>query len=112
MLGASTLIHGAVVRNSILHREVILEEGVELENCIVLDSVVIRRGAKLRRAIIDRYNVIPAGSRIGYDRDADGERYHVCDSGIVVIPDRESQRRPPRNVKNRNFTSDYSIFTA
>lgn len=82
---AGCLINGATVRNSILRREVILEPEVELDGCIVMDNVVIRRGAKLKRAIVDRYNVIEAGARIGYDLDTDRRRYHVTDSGIVVL---------------------------
>lgn len=84
---AGCLIHGAVVKNSILRREVVLEPGVELDGCIIMDNVLIRRGAKLKKAIVDRYNVIEAGSQIGYDLEADRSRYHVTASGLVVIPE-------------------------
>jgi glucose-1-phosphate adenylyltransferase len=30
--------------------------------------------------------VIPAGTVIGYDHEADKRRFHVTESGIVVIP--------------------------
>jgi len=39
----------------------------------------------LRRAIIGGYNVIEAGTRIGYDRELDSRRYHVTDTGITVV---------------------------
>nr|BAL55692.1 glucose-1-phosphate adenylyltransferase [uncultured Gammaproteobacteria bacterium]BAL57272.1 glucose-1-phosphate adenylyltransferase [uncultured Gammaproteobacteria bacterium] len=84
---AGCLIHGAKVKNSILRREVVLEPGVELDGCILMDNVIVKRGAKLRKAIVDRYNVIEAGATIGYDLEADRGRYHVTDSGIVVIPE-------------------------
>jgi len=35
--------------------------------------------------IVDRYNNIEAGQRIGYDLDADRKHYHVTDSGIVIV---------------------------
>ena len=85
MLGAGTLIKGASVRNSILRREIVLEQDVELEDCIIMDYVIVRRGSKLKRVIVDRYNTIEPNTRIGYDREADARRYHVTDSGIVVL---------------------------
>ena len=86
MLGGGALVKGASLRNTIVRREVVLEEGAELEDCIIMDYVVIRRGAKLKRAIVDRYNTVPAHARIGYDLDADRSRWFVTDSGIVVVP--------------------------
>lgn len=86
ILGAGTLLKGGVVRDSIIRREVVVEEGAELDQCIVMDYGIIRRGARLRRVIIDRYNTIAPDSRIGFDPAADRARYHTTESGIVVIP--------------------------
>jgi len=85
MLGAGTLIKGASVHNSILRREIVLEQDVELEDCMIMDYVIVRRGSKLKRVIVDRYNTIEPNTRIGYDREADARRYHVTDSGITVL---------------------------
>ncbi|NWG72899.1 MAG: glucose-1-phosphate adenylyltransferase, partial [Parvularculaceae bacterium] len=87
ILGAGTLLKGGRVKDSIVRREVVIEEGVELDQCIVMDYAIIRRGARLRRVIIDRYNTIAPDSRIGYDAGRDrAAGYHVTESGIVVIP--------------------------
>jgi glucose-1-phosphate adenylyltransferase len=40
----------------------------------------------VRRAIIDQDNDVPAGVRIGWDIDEDRRRFHVTESGIVVVP--------------------------
>ncbi|MFN7086993.1 MAG: glucose-1-phosphate adenylyltransferase [Burkholderiales bacterium] len=85
VLGAGTLVKSAKLTNSILRREVVLERDVEIEDSIIMDYTKIRQGARLRRVIVDRYNVIEAGQRIGYDHDADRQRYHVTESGIVVV---------------------------
>jgi glucose-1-phosphate adenylyltransferase len=85
ILGAGTLVNGASVKNSVLRREVFVDEGAELEDCVVMDNVRIGRRACLRRAIVDRCNTLPPGTRIGFDLDQDRRRYHVCDSGIVVV---------------------------
>ncbi len=86
ILGSGTLIKGATVRNSVVRREVVLEEDVEIEDCIIMDYTVIRQGARLKRVIVDRYNQIQPGDRIGFDRAADENRFHVSPSGIVVVP--------------------------
>jgi glucose-1-phosphate adenylyltransferase len=85
MIGSGTLIKGGTLRNTIIRREVVLEEDVELEDCIIMDYVVIRRGARLKRVIVDRYNTIEPLSQIGYDMEEDRRRSFVSDSGIVVV---------------------------
>ncbi len=86
IISAGGLIKGAHIRNSIVRREVFIEEDVELDECVIMDYAVLRKGARLRRTIVDRYNTIEAGDRIGYDADADRRRFTVTDSGIVVVP--------------------------
>jgi glucose-1-phosphate adenylyltransferase len=85
VIAAGSLVQGASIRNSIIRREVIIGDDVEIEDCVIQDYVHIKRGARLRRAIIGGYNVIEAGDRIGYDRELDSRRYHVTDSGITVV---------------------------
>ncbi len=85
-IAAGTLLHDVKVSNSIIRREVVLEEGAEIEDSIIMDYSIVRRGARIRRAIVDRYNVVGEGDRIGFDLAADRARHHVTDSGIVVVP--------------------------
>jgi glucose-1-phosphate adenylyltransferase len=47
--------------------------------------VQIGPGAVIRRAILDKNVVVPEGAHIGVDLDADRARYHVSDSGVVVL---------------------------
>ncbi|MEN8213131.1 MAG: glucose-1-phosphate adenylyltransferase [Pseudomonadota bacterium] len=86
LLGAATLINGASVKNTIIRREVVVEEGAELDNCIIMDYVHIGPGAKLRNVIVDRHNNIEAGERIGFDLEEDRKRFKVTPAGVVVVP--------------------------
>jgi len=95
-IAAGGVIRDATIRNSVIRREVTIEEDVVIEDCVIMDFCVIRKGARLRRAIVDRYNVIEAGARIGYDHDADERRYSVTESGIVVVPIAEINTRADR----------------
>jgi glucose-1-phosphate adenylyltransferase len=40
----------------------------------------------VNRCIIDKNVVVPPGARIGWDREADAQRFTISDNGIVVIP--------------------------
>jgi glucose-1-phosphate adenylyltransferase len=85
LLGAASIVNGARIRNSILRREVVIEPDVEIEDCIIMDYVRVRKGARLRRTIVDRHNVIEAGTHIGHDPDADREHYAVSPGGVSVL---------------------------
>jgi glucose-1-phosphate adenylyltransferase len=85
-VGEGALVLRATIRNSILGRGVWVNEGAVIEDSIVMDFTTVGKGAHLRRAIVDRYNIIPAGQQLGLDPAADGERYRVDPSGLVVVP--------------------------
>ncbi len=86
VIGAGSLIKGARIRNSILRREVFVEDEVEIDDCVIMDYAIIRRGTRLKRVIVDRCNEIAANSRIGFDVAADRARYTVSAGGVVVVP--------------------------
>jgi glucose-1-phosphate adenylyltransferase len=48
--------------------------------------VQVGEGAHLRRCIVDKDVKIPPRVRIGFDREADRERFTVSAGGVVVIP--------------------------
>lgn len=85
VIAAGSLVHSASISNTIIRREVIVEDDVEIEDCVIQDYVWIKRGARLRRAIIGGYNVIEAGARIGFDPELDGRRYSVTAGGITTV---------------------------
>ncbi len=86
LLGAATLIQRAKVRNSIIRRESVVEEGADIEDCIIMDYVRVGRGVRLRRTIVDRHNLVAKGTSIGFDPGEDRERYMVSPGGVVVVP--------------------------
>jgi len=86
VIAAGSMVRQASISNSIIRREVIVEDDVEIEDCVIQDNVWIKRGARLRRTIISSYNVIEAGTRIGYDREQDSRLYQVTQGGITVVP--------------------------
>ena len=85
VIAAGSLVQQASITNSIVRREVFIEDDVVIEDCIIQDYVRIKRGARLRRAIIGGYNIIEAGTRIGHDPELDRRRYGVTEGGITVV---------------------------
>ena len=83
------ILAGGFAKDSVLGRNVFLDAGSEVHDSIILDSVYIGPGAHIRRAIIDKNNHVEAAAAIGSDLEADRQRYHVSEGGIVVVPKAE-----------------------
>lgn len=87
----SVVSNGSIVSGSAIHNSVIapnsrVRRSAELDGVIMFDDVEIGEGAKIQRTVIDKNVVVPAGTRIGFDREEDEARFHVSDTGIVVVP--------------------------
>lgn len=92
IVGEGSIISGSLIRGSVIGRNVIVHSYSLVEDSIIMDWVEIGRGCRIRRTIIDKHNVIPAETEIGYDPEQDRSRYFVSESGIVVIPRAEPKR--------------------
>jgi len=86
------VLSGGSVTNSVLSPDVRVNSYTEVDTSILFSHVDIGRHCKIRRAIIDRDVHVPEGTVIGYDTEADRQKYHVTDSGITIV------------------TRDYSLF--
>ncbi len=92
VISGGCIISGGVVRDSVLSPDVRVNSFSEVDSSILFSHVNVGRHCRVRRAIIDRDVHIPEGTVIGYDTDADRQRYFVTESGITVV------------------TRDYSLF--
>jgi glucose-1-phosphate adenylyltransferase len=95
----SMVSHGCIISGGRIHRSVLgvgcrVNSFSEVEESVLFESVRVGRHAKIRRAIIDKDVEIPAGTIIGFDREADRQRFFVTDQGIVVIPKRAKLTGP------------------
>ncbi len=85
VVGGGCIISGAVVKNSVVGRRVYIHAGAEVLDSIVFDNVDIGRRVKLRRCIVEKNARIEEDTVIGYNLEEDRKRYHVTDSGIVIV---------------------------
>lgn len=65
---AGCVISGTV-ENSVLFRDVVIEEGAVVKNSIVMQNCTIKSGAIVENAIIDRRNIIECGTVIKGTRE-------------------------------------------
>src|SRR5256714_12416238 len=92
IISSGCIVSGGVVRRSLLSPDVRVNSYSEVDDSIVFSHVHIGRHCRIKRSIIDRDVHIPEGTVIGFDPEADRQRYFVTDSGITVV------------------TRDYSLF--
>jgi len=92
IVSAGCIVSGSVVRNSILSPDVRVNSFSEVDSSIMFSHVNVGRHCRIRNAILDRDVHVPEGTTIGYDIEADRQRYFVTETGITVV------------------TRDYSLF--
>jgi len=92
IVSAGCIVSGSMVKNSVLSPDVRVNSYSEIDASILFSHVNVGRHCRIRKAIIDRDVHIPEGTTIGYDVEADRQRYFVTDTGITVV------------------TRDYSLF--
>jgi glucose-1-phosphate adenylyltransferase len=85
MVSEGCIISGGHVDRSILGARVRVNSFSSVSESVIFDDVDVGRHARIRRAIIDKNVTIPPGTTIGYDVDADRERFVVSDGGVVVV---------------------------
>jgi glucose-1-phosphate adenylyltransferase len=82
---SSTILSGSVAAGSIIGPGSFVGEAT-LDGVILLPGVHIGEGADLRRCVIDKNVVVPPGTQIGVDREADLARgLVVSDGGVTVV---------------------------
>lgn len=79
------IISGGRVQTSVLSPNVRVQDHADVRESVIMENVIIGEHCRIRRAIIDKDVIIPPKSEIGYDREADAQRFTVTESGLVVI---------------------------
>ncbi|MCK9990188.1 MAG: glucose-1-phosphate adenylyltransferase [Rugosibacter sp.] len=85
LVSGGNIISGAAVSRSLLFSRVHVHSHAQVEDSVILPGVDIGRGAKLRRVVIDKRCHIPEGMSIGFDAEADRQRFHVNGNGITLV---------------------------
>ena len=89
----SLVSHGCIISGGRIHRSVLsvgcrTNSFSEVVESVLFEGVQIGRYARIRKCIIDKDVEIPQGAEIGYNLEADRQRFAVTEQGVVVIPKR------------------------
>jgi len=85
MVAGGCIISGSVVRNSLLFSDVIVDAFSEMDQCVVLPEATIGQECRLKKVVIDKACQIPNGTVIGYDPQADAEKYYRTPKGVTLV---------------------------
>ena len=85
IVSGGCIIAGGKVEKSVLSPDVRVNQYADVQESVIMENVEIGERARIRHAIIDKGVIVPPGTVIGYDRDADRARYTVTENGIVVV---------------------------
>ena len=85
LVSGGCIISGGRVQGSVLSPNVRINSYSSVLDSVLMEGVEVGRYAKIRRAIIDKDVSIPQNMEIGYDPAKDKKKFHVTDSGIVVV---------------------------
>src|SRR5262249_58974823 len=99
IVAGGSVISGGRVQKSVIGNDVRVNSYSEVADSIIYNHVNIGRHSRIRRAIIDRHVTLPERTEIGYDMEADKRRFHVTDTGIVVVGRQEALVQGPATAE-------------
>lgn len=84
------IIEGGEVNRSVLSSNVYIKNKSKVDRSVLMEGVVVGEGAQIQNAIIDKEVIIPAHAKIGFDAEADRQRFVLTTSGIVIVAKKTS----------------------
>jgi len=101
IIAAGSIVHGARVRQAILHSNVQINNAADIYKTVLLPGVKIGANCRIRNAIIDTNTHVPDGTVIGYDAMEDAARYSISENGIAIATANDCHRRSATVTKIR-----------
>ena len=80
------VVSGGSVQHSILFPHVFVDDEAVIHDSILFNGVQVGKGAELQNCIVDKDVVIPAGEKIGFEKEKDSKRFTITEKGVVVVP--------------------------
>ncbi|HTG76515.1 MAG TPA: glucose-1-phosphate adenylyltransferase [Steroidobacteraceae bacterium] len=85
MVSGGCIISGSRILSSLLFSSVRVHDYSSIERSVILPHVRVGERCVIRNAIIDEGTDVPDGTRIGVDPQADAERFHITEGGVVLV---------------------------
>lgn len=85
MIAGGCIISGARIKRCVVSSDCRVHSYSLVKDSVILPQVTIHRNCRIQNAVIDKDCEIPEGTIIGEDPEADRQRFHVDESGIVLV---------------------------
>jgi glucose-1-phosphate adenylyltransferase len=85
MVSGGCVIQRSDLDTTLLFSNVKVQENCSLQGVLALPGCEIGAGSRLRNVILNNECRIAGGSVIGEDPQDDGRRFHITESGVVVV---------------------------
>jgi len=85
LVSGGCILSGARVKRSVIFFATEIERGTVIKDSVILPKVSIGKNCRITRAIIDKACSIDDGTIIGEDIEEDRKRFHVTETGIVLV---------------------------
>ena len=86
LVSPGCIISGGSIESSVLSPNVRVDEGSKVDHSVLLTGVRVGHRAIVRNAILDKNVIVPDGTQVGVNKDADRARgYTVSDGGVTVV---------------------------
>lgn len=99
IVSGGSIISGGSLTHCVVGYNARVNSYSEVSDSIIYNHVSIGRHSRIRKAIIDRHVNLPEHTEVGFDLEADRRRFHVTDSGIVVVVREESLIEEPESAQ-------------
>jgi glucose-1-phosphate adenylyltransferase len=104
LVAGGCIVSGATVRESLLFVNTHVSERSHIYRSVLLPNVRVGCNCRISRAILDEGCVVPDGTHIGENPQADRERFHVTARGVVLVtPDMLHAPAAARSPDARNL---------
>ena len=85
LVSGGCILSGARVKRSVIFFATEIERGTVIKDSVILPKVSIGKNCRITRAVIDKACNIEDGTVIGEDLEEDRKRFHVTESGIILV---------------------------
>jgi len=85
LVSGGCILSGARVKRSVIFFATEIERGTVIKDSVILPKVSIGKNCRITRAVIDKACSIEDDTVIGEDLELDRKRFHVTESGIVLV---------------------------
>lgn len=87
MVSEGCIVSGAGLSRCVLSPKVKVNSFSQISESILMENVEIGRHSIIKKAIIDKNVIVPANTRIGFNKEEDIKRgFHVSPNGVTVVP--------------------------